>query len=264
MSVGQTLAEARAQRGLSVEDVSAATRIRGGLIRAIENDDFGPCGGDVYARGHIRSISRTLGIDAAPLIAEFDAAHTVESPVIAPATTPPETDRQALAHSERRSPNWAAAMVVALLVVIAIAAYSAFGTGGKHPTTNAGNSNPAVTSGGQHNSAPPVKQSEQPQAQKSVQANLADPTKAILQIRATTATSWLEVSDATTGATLFEGNLLPGQHKRFIKPYALSFVIGNAPAVDVVVNGKDIGAPQSSGNVARGKIQVGSRQIQQA
>jgi len=261
VSVGQALAEARAQRGHSVEDVSAATRIRSGLIRDIEADDFHACGGDVYARGHIRSIARFLGIDAAPLIAEFDATHHVEPPVVAPA--PPETDREALAHSERRSPNWAAAMVVALLAVIAIAAYSAFGTGtgnSKQPSTNAQQHN-SLTSKPSVNSKSSVGSHKPPPG--SV-ASVQNPHKAVLQIRATTAESWLQVRDAVSGATLFEGNLLPGQQKRFVKGYPLSFVIGNAPAVDVVVNGKDIGSPQSSGNVARGKITPGSRQIQPA
>lgn len=263
MSVGQTLAEARAQRGLSVEDVSEATRIRGGLVRAIENDDFRPCGGDVYARGHIRSISRVLGIDAAPLIAEYDTAHEpIEPPVVAAAPAPPETDRQALAHSERRNPNWAAAMVLALLVVIGIAAYSAFGTGGskKPGNTLAQSQNSTVTK----NSAP-AKTTTQPtpQTQRSRVAEVPS-NKAVLQIRATTAVTWVQVSNAATNAVLFQGNLAPGQHKRFIAPYALSFVIGNAPATDVVVGSKDIGSPPSSGNVARGKVTPGSQQIQAA
>jgi Helix-turn-helix domain len=74
VSIGGTLAEARRAAGLTVADVTAATRIRGGLIRAIEHDDFGPCGGDFYARGHIRAIARVVGVDSQPLIAEYDAA----------------------------------------------------------------------------------------------------------------------------------------------------------------------------------------------
>ncbi|HEX6450563.1 MAG TPA: helix-turn-helix transcriptional regulator [Trebonia sp.] len=74
MSIGGTLAEARQAAGLTVADVSARTRIRAGLIRAIEHDDFSSCGGDFYARGHIRAIARVVGVDSQPLIAEYDAA----------------------------------------------------------------------------------------------------------------------------------------------------------------------------------------------
>lgn len=75
MSVGEQLTAARVRAGLSVEDVSAATRIRPGLLTAMEADDFSRCGGNFYARGHIRSIARVVDTDPGPLLAEFDAAH---------------------------------------------------------------------------------------------------------------------------------------------------------------------------------------------
>ena len=97
MSVGESLAQARQQRGLSVEDVSAATRIRGTLIRAIEADEFGPCGGAVYARGHIRSIARVVGADPTPLVAEYDSASGAEQPAVVPAS-PGHDEQVALAN----------------------------------------------------------------------------------------------------------------------------------------------------------------------
>src|ERR1700712_338077 len=69
--VGARLAEARSEQGLSVEDLSSRTYIRPAVIRGIENDDFGPCGGPFYARGHIRTLARTLGIDGGPPPAGF-------------------------------------------------------------------------------------------------------------------------------------------------------------------------------------------------
>ena len=76
MSIGTTLAEARESAGLSLEDVAKATRIRRTLILGIENDDFSACGGDFYARGHLRNIAAAVGLDPAPLLAEFDASRT--------------------------------------------------------------------------------------------------------------------------------------------------------------------------------------------
>ena len=43
--------------------------------RSIEQGDFSPCGGDFYARGHIRSIAEVVGIDPVPLIREYDEEH---------------------------------------------------------------------------------------------------------------------------------------------------------------------------------------------
>lgn len=81
MSIGGTLAEARQHAGLTVADVSARTRIRQGLIRAIEHDEFDACGGDFYARGHIRAIAAVVGADPYRLIGEYDAARPSGRPV---------------------------------------------------------------------------------------------------------------------------------------------------------------------------------------
>ncbi len=75
MSIGETLAEARRQAGLTVTQVSQQTRIRESVIRAIEQSDFSSCGGDFYARGHVRSIAGVVGTDPAPLIREYDEEH---------------------------------------------------------------------------------------------------------------------------------------------------------------------------------------------
>jgi hypothetical protein len=85
MSIGGTLAEARHEAGLTVADVSARTRIRQALIRDIEQDEFTSCGGDFYARGHIRAIAGVVGTDPRPLISEYDAAHCPGGPVPRPA-----------------------------------------------------------------------------------------------------------------------------------------------------------------------------------
>ncbi len=72
MTVGETLTEARSQAGLSVDELSERTRIRGTVIRSIEQDDYEACGGDLYVRGYVRAIAGAVGIDAQPLIREFD------------------------------------------------------------------------------------------------------------------------------------------------------------------------------------------------
>jgi transcriptional regulator with XRE-family HTH domain len=74
VSIGEALAQARSQAGLTLTQVSQRTRIRETIIAGIEADDYSSCGGDFYARGHIRAIARVAGIDSEPLIEEYDAA----------------------------------------------------------------------------------------------------------------------------------------------------------------------------------------------
>jgi hypothetical protein len=76
VGIGGALAEARSEAGLSVDQVSERTRIRATIVRAIERDDYVMCGGDFYARGRIRAIARVVGTDPAPLIEQYDIAHS--------------------------------------------------------------------------------------------------------------------------------------------------------------------------------------------
>src|SRR5262249_19312017 len=50
-------------------------RIRGTIIKKIEEDDYSECGGDFYARGHIRAIAKLVGADPEPLIQEYDTRY---------------------------------------------------------------------------------------------------------------------------------------------------------------------------------------------
>jgi transcriptional regulator with XRE-family HTH domain len=85
VGIGGALAEARTEAGLTIAQVSERTRIRETIIRSIELDDYSSCGGDYYARGHIRAIARVVGTDPVPLIEEYDAEHMPEPEPAEPA-----------------------------------------------------------------------------------------------------------------------------------------------------------------------------------
>jgi transcriptional regulator with XRE-family HTH domain len=85
VGIGGALAEARTEAGLTIAQVSERTRIRETIIRSIELDDYSACGGDYYARGHIRAIARVVGTDPVPLIEEYDAEHMPEPEPAEPA-----------------------------------------------------------------------------------------------------------------------------------------------------------------------------------
>jgi cytoskeletal protein RodZ len=69
--VGDRIAKARAERGLTVEDVAAATRLRSLMIEAIESGDFSLSGGDAYVIGHLRMIAEAVGLDGDDLVDEY-------------------------------------------------------------------------------------------------------------------------------------------------------------------------------------------------
>jgi transcriptional regulator with XRE-family HTH domain len=238
MSIGETLAAARAAAGLTVEDVSRETRVRGTLVRAIEADDFEPCGGTVYARGHIRNIAHLLGIDPAPLIGEFDRAHGAPAPAEQPA---PAFDPEVVA-AERRRPNWPAAMAVALSAICVVAVVQLVTHGGGHPARQ-----PQAT--GTHRHLQPTPQpSVSPAPAPTGAVALVPQNRVNVRVRIVGDKSWLQVVGAS-GAVLFENTLATGTQRDFTDSRNIRMTIGNAGAVDLIVNGRDLGLAGGSGAV---------------
>jgi hypothetical protein len=147
VSIGETLARARGRAGLSVHHVSERTRIRETIIRAIEQDDYSGCGGDFYARGHIRSIAHAVGTDPEPLISEYDQIQGAPPEPITAADAF-EPIRPVRVRSPRRV-NWTVVATV-LGVLAAMAVYLLiFGTSHIPASPRA-----AQSPGGGHSPAP--------------------------------------------------------------------------------------------------------------
>ena len=70
--IGPLIAAARHRARLSIDTLSERTRIRPHVLECIEVDDFAACGGDFYARGHLRTLARIFGLDAQQLLDLYD------------------------------------------------------------------------------------------------------------------------------------------------------------------------------------------------
>jgi hypothetical protein len=127
VSIGEALQAARQRAGMTVSEVSGSTRIREVIIRGIERDDFSACGGDFYARGHIRAIAASVGTDPRPLIEEYDSTRRVQE-IAAASVFSPVTP---IKLRERRGVNWTAVLSVFVLAALGFAGYLFF-TGGGH------------------------------------------------------------------------------------------------------------------------------------
>ena len=68
MTLGEVLAAKRGERGLTIEQAAAATRIRAHYLSALESDELERLAAPVYAKGHLRTYARYLGLDPEPLV----------------------------------------------------------------------------------------------------------------------------------------------------------------------------------------------------
>lgn len=266
-SVGAMLQAAREQQGLSINDIAERTRIRSTLIREIESDNFFGCGDTFYARGHVRSIAVTVGLDPAVTLAEFDAAHgpsvpelvTEWLPVYDPdrAKAPPRVSGRQRTHPPARpvtpvaaatartaptlgkagkpprpaksSPSWKSAMVAAASVV-ALLATASFLIGYAQGPRQPKTAAPLPTLSLSPEPAPSISPTPEPFVGVNV------------QIRVTTGSTYIKVTNGS-GARIFEGEMQAGDVKDFSDPKQLVVRYGNSSVVKVLVNGVNKGTP---------------------
>ncbi len=69
--IGETLRAAREERGVAIEDVARSTRVRVDYLHALEAEEFDRMGGDVYAKGFLKTYAQALGLDPESLLAIY-------------------------------------------------------------------------------------------------------------------------------------------------------------------------------------------------
>lgn len=339
--IGERLQDARLSAGLTARQITERTRITAEVLHRIEAGQFDQCGGDVYARGHIRAYANAVGLDPEPLLAEYGAIRLppltrrdLRKPRLAPqpakeavgsaprgaqkaaaqrarsvlptivpgavpslvpvagATPPPEvpplkhrrrddfTDADAgsaaalvagvngtdglppvnerpaafLAGAKggpaKSGPNWSIALIGALAAVGLVAAVQLW------PNSPSGSAHAAAGTAAKSAAARPAAKPHTAPAKTSPSPS-AVPKAVSLRVVAGDSPSWLGVTNAD-GAQLFWNVLPAGESEQFTDASKLNVIVGNAAAVDVVVNGHDLGHPGSSGQVFRGTYDLHS------
>ena len=238
MSLGSSITQARKSAGLSIEDLSASTNIRTALLKEIESDNFAHCGGETYARGHIRNIAMKLGVDPLIYIAAFEDEQM-------------HTDRSMkellVENSVMRQPEEARKVSWKVLATISVSSLFIAGLAQIIISNTATVEIPEpIASITATESATPSP--EATEATPTEQATISTGEGVELVISATRAKSWLFVSDAT-GRTLFSGQMSRGSSKTFRTDVSLNVKIGNAGGVDLTVNGKKVDSIGVDGEV---------------
>jgi cytoskeletal protein RodZ len=223
---GEHLKREREMRGVSLEEISAATRIGTRFLEAIENDQWDQLPGGVFNRGFIRSIARFLGLDEDSLVAEYALGSHGTAAVDRAAELPKEIPR-----------NWRPA-AVAVGVVLAI-----------------------LILGGlvvrQYYGAWILAHLHRPHAEASASATVGTPagtaqvapTPLSLKLEFTKAA---EVSITADGKSLFEGHVGPNDAKEFEALETFQVTSSESSAVQIELNGQSmppLGAAGQAGSV---------------
>jgi hypothetical protein len=203
--------------GLSIDELAAHTRIRPHVIESVERDDFLPCGGDFYARGHLRTLARALGIDETELVARYNEEYATE-PI-----NPRVVFEAELATGPAPSlggttggPKWGVMVAVVLLVLMGWGVIRLL-VGGDRSL----NIDPPVVNGSGGITSPGPAGTQVPHATVRLEAAYGDSL----------------VTASSAGEVLYEGRLNAGTTKVIRANQAIHLTLSDGGAVLVTTNG---------------------------
>jgi cytoskeletal protein RodZ len=220
VSIGESLADARRHAGLSVAQVSQQTRIRESIIKDIEQDDFSACGGDFYARGHIRSIAVVVGADPVPLIREYDAEHGPPGAIRAADVFEPS--RPVKIRERRRSPSLSMIVGVVLLAIIGFGAYRLVSANGPGKAA-------AVST---HRATASAKASARPTPSPTHTSD-----DVVIKLTANE-DCWVQLTNSSDGTQIYMGVVQAGATMTWTEKKAVNVRLGNPGGVVLTVNGQ--------------------------
>ena len=224
MNLGEVLSTARASSRLSLDDLASLTSIRAGLLSEMEKNNFSHCGGDIYARGHLRNIAPKIGLDANQLIDLYNEEHSAESRSINEMLA--ENNVARVPH-EKKSISWKvpAAFSIAIILVLTIA---------QIVITNVNSENPIK---------PLATATATPEPSASAEATeVASPTTSpvgggvTMSITAARGNSLIDI--VVDGQHVAKGSIFQGESKSFEATTSISIYFSNPAGLDVTVNGE--------------------------
>ena len=239
---GERLKRERELREVTLEEITAATRIGSRFLEALENEEWSKLPGGVFNRGFVRSIARYLGLDEEALLGEYDLAHGT---LVAPGPPPPE--------HRMSSSKWIPFLLFLGLLVLIFCAV----VGGIYYWRHYGPhraQTPSVTSAAPIANAP-VTSASDPQASQQ-QSNTPFPAQEPPLDLLVSASAATRVRILADGRPLFEGEFLSGENRHFQAADEFEVTAADSSAVLLELNGQampPLGAPGASGTMTLGR-----------
>jgi len=240
MSLGEFLQGARESAGLSIDELAERTSIRAGLLREIEKNNFVHCGGDTYARGHLRNIAAVISVDAQTLIDLYNNEHSSEVRKIHDMLVENNVTR---IPTERKTVSWKSLAIASIVLLAVIAGGQIIISNSKTTVSPATISSPTPSATPSSAATDEASPSAAPSQGSDVVPSASGDLN--LTISATRGNSNIDV--VIGGASLYKGPLFQGETKSFTAPNSISIYLSNAGDLDLTLNGEKI-APLGARN----------------
>jgi cytoskeletal protein RodZ len=263
LTFGEELRRERLIRDVSLEEISAATKISIRLLTALESSDLSRLPAPVFTRGFIRAYSRHLGLDADEMVNAYLAD-----------VAPDRPKESGAAKGRPRSRFLRGRRGVAGSIVVVVAAVLIISGLMLRPERHAA----PVRAAAPRPSAPVtfknVSVSPLPAPQAAVSSPLdspvapvadaappeadATPTSGVRLLLEFDQDSWTEVT--ADGQRIFSGLIKAGSRRQFDAREGFKLTFGNAGAVRVTLDGRALDRLGSTGQVVRNVAIPGPRQ----
>jgi cytoskeleton protein RodZ len=246
--IGDVLRAAREEQGRTVEDVARVQRVRTDYLRALEDENFDTFGGDIYAKGFLRSYATELGLDPQPLLDTYrrevsqDDARAATLVSSGPATRP--TPRGA-------PPAWVAWLVVGVVVLVGLGFLGMVG-GSRAPETASPDGDDVVEEEEQDEQEAPPEDAPEPdgpdepdEPDEDEEEEPEETYDGVELLLALEEDSWLRVT--VDGSPVLEQVVSAGETLQYQGDEQVEIRFGNAGGVRVEHNGEDVGSPGARG-----------------
>ncbi len=237
MTLGQFMKGARESAGLSIDELASRVSIRIGLLTEMEKNNFIHCGGDTYAKGHLRNIAVHISVDPQTLIDLYNEEHSTESRKIHDMLVENNVTR---IPTERKTISPKTLAIASVVVLAAIAAGQIIISNSTTTVTPVATASPTVTA-----TASPSASATEATPTPSVSATSDVNGEMKLTISATRGSSNIHV--VAGGKTLFQDPIFQGDTKTFSAPTSISIYLSNAGDLDLTLNGEQL-APLGARN----------------
>lgn len=226
--VSGTLRAARERAGLSLEELSARTRIKLAFLKAIEAGQFETLPGEFFARAFLRSYARELHLSPDEIVGAFDASrHPTPEPAVESHPTPsePQIERGSL----RQLPWILTANGMVPVAVIGLVLVATMYMWARPAPLEEDVTPGAVGTTGRAEPPPPT-----PAAAAVSAPSQVDPELLVVEI-STTGPTWITATadGKRTAYRLFEA----GERLTIRARDEVSFRLGNAGAFQYSING---------------------------
>ena len=224
MTLGSTIRDAREAARISVESLSESTSIRMGLLTEMESNNFAHCGGDTYARGHLRNIAAKVGIDPQVFIDLYNEEHSTEHRAIQDLLA---ENNVMQVPREAKKISWKVPAGVSLSVLLVIGIVQIVISNQGSELSLSPNPSPSVV----------ASENASPSAPAEAVATTTPQSGPIsLKIAAVRGNSYIDI--VVDGEHVSKGSMFQGESKSFKGTTAISIYLSNPAGLDLTLNGK--------------------------